>query len=401
MCHLSAARLRPCFQRLVCLLVLSTILLIGCSGPDASRPEATGTAAPDTTPLESATATAAPPTVTTATDASTPTEPSGASCAPGVDILGFSDALDKLPVGDHTVGNISAIAWAGGDSYLGAADRDGVIYRMTFPLDSSPQVDDLFRLTDENGQPWSGDAIDVEGLAIDGDDLLAASEVGPTIRRFNASGQLLDEYDVPTRFRVASEGDGGLNETFESLAIDPAGASLWTANEKPLGSDGFDSDGRGRVRLLQFQRDDSGFIAGTQFAYLTEPEQGLSELLVVDNTHLLALERGFSLLVGFTARVYLVSLDDATDVSAIDSLSDADVVPVTKRLLVDLGQCPVTPDGGPPGDFSPLLDNFEGMTFGPTLPDGRRSLILVSDDNGQSLEVTRLIVLAVNPDSLH
>jgi len=382
------------------LLVLPAVLLLGCSGPDAARPEATGTAAPAAPPLESATATLAPPTATVASSDATPTMLPGTSCAPGVNILGFSDALDKVQIGDHTVGNVSAIVWAGGDSYIGAADRDGVIYRITFPLDGSPQVDDLFRLTDASGQPWSDDAIDVEGLAIDGDDLLAASEVGPTVRRFDASGRLLDEYDVPTRFRVAPEGDGGLNETFESLSIDPSGASLWTANEQPLGADGFDSDGRGRVRLLRFQLADGGFAAGSEFEYLTEPEQGLSELQVVDDSHLLALERGFSLFTGFTARVYLISIGDATDVSAIDGLADRDVMPVSKRLLVDLGQCPVTPDGDPPGEFSPLLDNFEGMTFGPALPDGRRSLVLISDDNDQSLEVTRLIVLAISPDSL-
>jgi hypothetical protein len=27
------------------------------------------------------------------------------------------------------------------------------------------------------------------------------------------------------------------------------------------------------------------------------------------------------------------------------------------------------------------LDNFEGMVFGPDLPDGSRTLIIVSDDN--------------------
>jgi len=401
MYHLRALLTRRLCWFLVRLLVLPTILLIGCSGPDSTRPESTSAVAPTSPSMPTATVTLAPTTATVFASPPTSTRPTGSSCAPGVDILGFSDALDKLQIGDHTVGNISAIAWDGGDSYIGAADRDGVMYRISFPPGGTPQVDDIFRLTDANGQPWSDDDIDAEGLAVDGDDLLVASEVGPTIRRFDATGKLLADYDVPGRFHVAPEGDAGLNEIFESLAIDPTGASLWTANERPLGPDGFDADGRGRVRLLRYERTGDAFVAGSQYGYLTEAEQGLSELVAIDDNHLLALERGFSLLAGFTAKVYLVTIDAATDVRDINGLDGADVVLVTKRLLVDLAQCPVTPDGDPPGDFSPLLDNFEGMTFGPVLPDGRRSLILVSDDNGQSLEVTRVIELAVDPNALN
>ena len=44
---------------------------------------------------------------------------------------------------------------------------------------------------------------------------------------------------------------------------------------------------------------------------------------------------------------------------------------------------------------NPLLDNFEALTLGPVLPDGRQSLVLVSDDNFNRSQTTRVIVLAV------
>jgi hypothetical protein len=47
-----------------------------------------------------------------------------------------------------------------------------------------------------------------------------------------------------------------------------------------------------------------------------------------------------------------------------------------------------------------LLDNFEAMTLGPALSDGRRALILASDDNSSDIQTTRLVVLAVSVRSL-
>ncbi|MCC5698826.1 esterase-like activity of phytase family protein [Klebsiella pneumoniae] len=41
------------------------------------------------------------------------------------------------------------------------------------------------------------------------------------------------------------------------------------------------------------------------------------------------------------------------------------------------------------------VDNIEGITWGPRLPDGRRSLVLVSDDNFAPDQVTQIVVLAV------
>ena len=42
------------------------------------------------------------------------------------------------------------------------------------------------------------------------------------------------------------------------------------------------------------------------------------------------------------------------------------------------------------------LDNIEGMAIGPTLPDGRRSLILVSDDNFAATQFTQFLLFALD-----
>ena len=55
-----------------------------------------------------------------------------------------------------------------------------------------------------------------------------------------------------------------------------------------------------------------------------------------------------------------------------------------KHLLVDMVDLGIQPD------------NLEAMAFGPRLPDGRRSLILVSDNNFNPSQTTQFIVLALN-----
>ena len=50
-------------------------------------------------------------------------------------------------------------------------------------------------------------------------------------------------------------------------------------------------------------------------------------------------------------------------------------------------------------DFDELgiaLDNLEGMAFGPDLPDGRRTLVLVSDDNFSETQVTQFLAFGLD-----
>ena len=50
-----------------------------------------------------------------------------------------------------------------------------------------------------------------------------------------------------------------------------------------------------------------------------------------------------------------------------------------------------------PADVA-AVDNLEGITLGPLLPDGRQSVILVSDDNFRTTEVTQFLAFAVRSE---
>ncbi|MBK9968705.1 MAG: esterase-like activity of phytase family protein [Holophagales bacterium] len=186
------------------------------------------------------------------------------------------------------------------------------------------------------------------------------------------------------------------NLGFEGLAPTRDGRYLFAGIENALAQDG-PVAGVGTAspsRILRFDLEKKGPPA--EFAYLVDAVSpvpankaafsvnGLSDLLPLDGNRLLVLERQFVEGVGNAAHIYDVSLEGASDVSALDSLEGASFVPASKTLLLDL-----TETGIP-------LENFEGMAFGPPLPDGRGTLVLVSDDNfNPAQEATTFLVFAV------
>jgi hypothetical protein len=118
---------------------------------------------------------------------------------------------------------------------------------------------------------------------------------------------------------------------------------------------------------------------------------GLVELLPFNNEFMLSMERSFSVGApgtGNTIKLYWVAFPGADDVNGIDSLAGmiGSVRPAEKTLLLDLGTLGIP------------LDNVEGITFGPDLPDGRRSVILVSDNNFAATQFTQFLLFAVSPN---
>lgn len=326
-------------------------------------------------------------------------------CAPGVDFLGFSDALDKQTFEGTNVGGISGLAYARRDIYHGLVDNEGEtparFYTLDAPLDGSglgePEVRDVAFLRDASGEPFTGADLDGEGIsrARDGS-LLVSSETEPSVRRFSESGELLGELPVPEKFLVAPEGGGRPNQTFESLSLSPNGRSLFTANEEFLTPDGETADGGDRIRILRYgDRGPGGFEPAEEFYYPAEPGQGVVEMLAVSESELLVLERGFVSGEGNTARIFRVPLSGAEDVSDETSLAAPGPEPVQKELVVDLAGCPSSGARSPGTQENPLLDNYEAMSFGPRLPGGGRSLLLVSDDNFNDAQVTRAVALGV------
>ena len=304
------------------------------------------------------------------------------------------------------VGGLSALVYdATRDLYYSLVDNErdtpARFYTVRLPIVGgrlgTPEVVAMTILRDSSGQPFTGRTLDGEGLALlPGGDLLLASETEPSIRRFAPDGRQRAQLHVPPRFLVKPIGEATENQAFESLALTPDGRVLYTATEGPLAPDGFATPLRARLRLLRYA-DGPAWGATAQFYYLAEAAQGLSDIVALGPDELLTLERGFIPGLGNTVRLFRVSLAGAADVTDREGLADPDLTPLPKTPLADLALCPPGEARHPGRQPNPLLDNIESVTLGPRLPDGRQTLLLLSDDNFAPDQVTRLYLLAFQP----
>ena len=258
---------------------------------------------------------------------------------------------------------------------------------------------DVTTLLDESGKPFPELSLDPEGIAFTGNSLFITSEgdvsrqIQPFIKEFSLDGKYLRSLPIPDKILIKPNGGIRNNLSLESVTVTPDKKSLFAATENALFQDGEEATLTAGTPVRIWRYDLNNYQPQEEYLYLTEPiaapstseggfmTNGLVGLLALSDGHLLSLERSFSVGPGNFIKVFEISLEGATNIKDIDNLQQgmAEIVPVRKKLLLDLNNLGIT------------LDNIEGMTFGPTLADGRPSLVLVSDNNFNFLQVTQFL----------
>jgi hypothetical protein len=349
------------------------------------------------------------------------------------DLSGLTDSLsDGTP--HNRLGSMgSGIAYTGRDNlYILVADRgpsDGSVpYRCRFQsmeikvkgkrLEATLQA--TTTLTDERGKPlvgWQGEIgkagmdlarFDPEGVRVSRKGTVYISdEYGPFIYEFDLTGKRLASVPVPQRFQLAhprTEAAAELadnrtgrvpNRGMEGLAITPDGSKLVGIMQSPLIQDG----GRKgtNVRVLEL---DLASHKTREFLYTLEgTHTGVSEILAINATEFLVLERdGGKRTKAPFRKIFKIDLSRATEISAIDTLPKigvpADVTPVSKHLFLDF----LDPRFGLAGPEMPV--KIEGLAFGPDLADGRRLLLVTTDNDFHVDEPTWIFAFGIDHSDL-
>ncbi|MGK5037566.1 esterase-like activity of phytase family protein [Janthinobacterium sp. LB3P118] len=345
----------------------------------------------------------------------------------GLRLIGEQRIALKHAFEGTTVGGLSGIDYAADSNswVMESDDRSETnparFYRATLAYDSKAftgvTLSSVHFFTQPDGSRYpnlahaklnSGDQVpDIETIRVDPQDgsLWYGSEgnrkVGlhPFVRHADRDGKYLATLPTPAMFNVSKEEIGSRNNmSFEALSFSSDGKSLWLGMEAALYQDGplATPDHGSVVRITRLDR--TGKVL-RQYAYPIEPvasrpapgreaDNGVSEILAVNDHQVLVVERaGVENADGIYTnyvRIYAMDTDGATDIQAIPALAGAAYVPARKRLLLDLEKIGLA-----------RIDNIEGISWGPRLENGRRSLVMISDDNFNAQQVTQILAFEV------
>ena len=252
-------------------------------------------------------------------------------------------------------------------------------------------------LKKESSKFFTANALDLEAVFIDEEkqQLNFSSEGNiklgkkPTIFTTDLEGTFIAEYQLPEELNNLEniQHNGALEGV--SKSIDTKG--FWSAMEAPLKKDGAAptfTKTPSPVRITYYN-----FVtkkATKQFAYqlehITKPAKGnvnlsgLTAILEYEVNKFLIIERTYQSgygAYGNIVRIFKAEINlETTNILGVTALSEQKFIPLKKTLVFDFETVKDKLTDG-------IIDNIEGVTFGPKLKNGNQSLLLVSDNNFQ------------------
>ncbi len=323
---------------------------------------------------------------------------------------------EDLEIGGTKVGGLSGIDFHN-NQYLLVCDHPGNprFYKGQIRIDQKKIdtviISEVVELERSSGF-LKDKTLDLEAIRVEPEtgEILITSEGSiqngkdPAIFRVNGAGEYISHFSLPSYFTTSGEQKPRNNGVFEGLAISVDGSGYWVGMELPLQKDGSKPKlfpTKSPVRITHFNIEGiptSQFVMQlegiTKIPWLYFAVNGLTELLEYAPNQFLVLERAFSAghgSQGNTVRIFMVDARNATNTLEFDNLRKSKFTAAQKTLLFDFKTVRKQLKEG-------IIDNLEGMTFGPDLPNGNKTLLLASDNNFNSLgrQISQIILMELN-----
>jgi hypothetical protein len=223
--------------------------------------------------------------------------------------------------------------------------------------------------------------------------------INPAVYFIDTIGKWKDSLQMPANLYMSlSEKGPRQNGVLEGMSYADQYRTLMLNVEEPLHEDGPRADlqpNKAMIRFFAFDHKTKKCIK--QYAYELDPVahkpnptngfivNGVPEFLWIGNNQLLVLERSFSTgRIPCTIKIYLADYGAASDVTNLATLKDTtQYQPMKKTLLMNMDQLGI------------FTDNIEGISMGPLLPNGNRSVLLVADNNFSPLQRSQIILLGL------
>ncbi|MFV8224603.1 esterase-like activity of phytase family protein [Christiangramia aquimixticola] len=314
------------------------------------------------------------------------------------------------------VGGLSGIDYKNGTYYL-VSDQasDPRIYKANIQIEDSKiekiEINELIKVTGKEN--FSDKYFDLEAIRYDElrDEYLIASEGmidssrDPGIFRLNSLGEVITEFNLPDYFKAKGQQKPRNNGVFEGLSESFDQQGYWVATELPLEMDSskpkvypskshvritkFDKNTGEPVRQFIYQLDGIAKLPINYFAV-----NGITEILEYAPDKFLILERAYSAGYGShgnTVKIFEADATEASNTLEMKNLRKSKYKKSTKNLLFNFKKVEKQLS-------DKIIDNIEGMTLGPVLENGKRSLILVSDNNFNSFakQINQFILMEIN-----
>lgn len=273
----------------------------------------------------------------------------------------------------------------------------------------------VVKLKNKDGKFFKKGEADFEGITFSGKEVLISSEgainrlkpTPPELYRFNREGDFLGMVSIPEKFLLPKKEHTDKmygsrdNHSFEALSTTLDGKTVFMGSEEALFQDGqmTTTSYSSHVRIILYKNLKPTSEVAYQLekveamkADLSSAENGLVDIAAIDDKNFYSMERSWLPFMNKNVvRIFKCKITEkTTDISQMDSLKDKSFVAVEKELVADID------------DFLSLmtikeLDNIEGLAFGPNLPNGNPTLVIVSDNNFGKTQRTLFMGLEIVP----